>query len=57
LVADRVKKRHGSNYMELTWLRIGEAVLKAIQEEWHRAVSVIESGGNYVYNNPFYTAL
>jgi len=55
-VAKRVQIRFGYNYMELTWIRIGESVLQAIHEEWHRAVSIIERGGKYTYENPFYAA-
>lgn len=55
-VGDAVRKRHGYDYIALTWLRVGEAVLAAIHEEWHRAVSVIERGGKYTYENPFYAA-
>jgi len=55
-VAKRIEIRYGHNYMGLTWLRIGESVLAAIHEEWHRAVSIIERDGKYTYENPFYTA-
>jgi len=52
-VSDRVQRRFGNSFTQLTIDRVKSEVDEAIMAEVKRAVAVIQAGGRYKYENPF----
>jgi hypothetical protein len=53
-VSKWMDKNYGLTPKESVLERKIKEVEDTIKQEWHHAVNVIERGGNYTYDNPFY---
>ena len=52
-VSERIRKRFGKSFVQLVIERCGAEVDAAIAREMRRSLAVINSGGQYRYENPF----
>jgi hypothetical protein len=49
-----MKKNYGLTPKESVLRRAVPIVMQTVDNEWSHAVDIIERGGSYVYDNPFY---
>ncbi len=53
-VSNWMKKNYGFTPKESVLRRAVPVVMQTVDNEWRHAVDIIERGGSYVYDNPFY---